>query len=220
MPRSSRKVDIREANEARILEAAERVFAQHGYRGATTERIAAEAGLPKSNVHYYFKTKANLYRCVLEGILEDWMQAASAFDSADNPARALGDYVTVKMEFSRKRPYGSKIWAKEIMAGAPVIEKFLGTTLKTWLEECERAIQGWIRRGAISQVDPRALLYMIWATTQHYADFERQMMILNDGHALSDQEFQAKTRQVVSLVLSSVGLEDEAEADRPAATAG
>lgn len=211
MPGISRKLDIRGANEALILEAAERVFAQYGYRGATTTRIANEAQLPKSNVHYYFKTKANLYRRVLKSILDDWMAAAATFDGADNPESALRTYVAAKMAFSRARPYGSRVWAKEIMAGAPVIEQFLGTTLKTWFEECERAIRSWIRRGAIAPVNPRALLYLIWATTQHYADFDKQLVILNNGTALSDKEFKAKTRQVIALILASVGLPEHKE---------
>lgn len=210
MSRSARKLEIREANETLILAAAERVFAQYGYRGTTTTRIADEANLPKSNIHYYFKTKANLYRCVLESILDDWMAAANAFDGAENPERALRKYITAKMNFSRTRPFGSRIWAKEIMAGAPVMEQFLGTTLKKWLEDCERVITGWIKREAIRPVNPRALLYMIWATTQHYADFERQMVILNSGQALSDKEFEAKTEQVITMILASVGLMDEA----------
>ncbi len=207
MPRSARKLEIREANESRILAAAERIFAQHGYRGATTERIAAEAHLPKAHVHYYFKTKANLYRRVLEAVLDDWMSAATAFDQSDDPAEALENYVTAKMAFSRKRPYGSRVWAKEIMGGAPVIQKFLGTTLKDWLKQRERIIQRWIRNGQMAPVNPRALLYMIWAATQHYADFEKQMQILNDGKAISDGEYRAKTRQVVRLVLGSAGVD-------------
>ena len=206
MLQSSRKVDVRAANEARILEAAECIFAQHGFRGATTGHIARQADLPKANVHYYFKTKANLYRCVLESILEDWMDEATAFDNIDDPETALRDYVIAKMEFSRKRPFGSRIWAKEIMSGAVVIEKFLGTTLKTWLDERERVIRRWIRLGYIESVNPKALLYMIWATTQHYADFEQQMKILNNGKALSEREYKAKTNQVVQLVLASAGL--------------
>ena len=96
MSSPARKLDIREANEALILRAAEKQFALHGFRGTTTEGIANEAGLPKANVHYYFKTKANLYRQVLKGILEDWMDAAAAFEADEDPERALTMYITAK----------------------------------------------------------------------------------------------------------------------------
>ena len=207
MSSPARKLDIREANEALILRAAEKQFALHGFRGTTTEAIANEAGLPKANVHYYFKTKANLYRQVLKGILEDWMEAAGAFDADDDPRRALTLYVTAKMQFSRLRPYASRVWASEIMRGAPVMERFLGTTLKTWVNARVRTIRSWISAGRIRAVDPESLLYMIWAVTQHYADFERQIAILNGGNAIDERQYRERVEQVVRLILGSVGLE-------------
>lgn len=202
----ARKIDIREANEALILDAAERMFALHGYKGATTEQIAREAGLPKANVHYYFKTKSVLYQQVLKHILDDWMKAASTFEACHDPEQALRNYVKAKMEFSRQRPFGSRVWASEIMSGAPVMEKFLGTTLKTWLDERVRIINDWARDDKIKCADPRALLYMIWATTQHYADFERQIVILNDGVEMSERQFHERTEEVIKLILRGVGL--------------
>lgn len=214
----ARKLDIREANEALILRAAEKQFALHGFRGTTTEAIANEAGLPKANVHYYFRTKANLYRQVLKAILGDWMEAAAAFEADEDPRRALTLYVTTKMQFSRQRPYGSRVWASEIMRGAPVMERFLGTTLKAWVNARVRTIRSWISAGKIRAVDPQVLLYMVWAVTQHYADFERQMVILNGGDEFDDRQYKEKVEQVVRLVLGSVGLEAE-ESARPRARA-
>ena len=205
MSTPARKLDIREANEALILRAAEKQFALHGFRGTTTEDIANEARLPKANVHYYFGTKANLYRQVLKHILEDWMDAAAAFEADEDPKRALTLYVTAKMQFSRQRPYGSRVWASEIMRGAPVMERFLGTTLKTWVNARVRTIRSWISAGKIRAVDPECLLYMIWAVTQHYADFERQIAILNGGKAFDQRQYRDRVEQVVKLVLGSVG---------------
>jgi TetR/AcrR family transcriptional regulator len=202
-----RKIEIREANQALILEAAEKIFAMNGFKAAATADIALEAGLPKANVHYYFKTKEDLYREVLRHVLNDWMSAASTFEAHDDPAEALRNYVSAKMEFSRNRPYGSRVWAREIMSGAPVLNNFLSTTLKAWLKERTRNIRRWSREGKIKPVNPKALMYMIWATTQHYADFERQITILNDGKELSDRSYKQRTEQVIELVLGSVGLD-------------
>ena len=201
-----RKIEIREANQAVILEAAEKIFAMNGFKGAATGDIAREAGIPKANLHYYFKTKSNLYREVLKSVLDDWMAAASAFDIYHEPEEALRTYVKAKMEFSRQRPFGSRVWAREIMSGAPVLDNFLGTTLKAWLNERVRIIRLWVREEKIKPVDPHALMYMIWATTQHYADFERQVIILNGGKELSDRRYRQRTDEVIRLILGSVGL--------------
>lgn len=197
---------VREVNERKILEAAEQVFAHYGFKGATTDQISKQAGLPKANIHYYFKTKSHLYHQVLERILDEWMAAARAFDNYEEPRAVLTQYVESKMGFSRLRPFASKVWANEVLHGAPVAGKFLETTLKTWLEDRVKVVGDWIESGKINPVDPNAFFYMIWSMTQHYADFERQLEILNQGRQFTDEEYRQKTKQVVQLVLTSVGL--------------
>lgn len=197
---------VREINERKIIEAAEQVFARYGFKGATTEQISKQSELPKANIHYYFKTKANLYHQVLVGILNEWMESAQAFDDHEEPRKALTQYVVSKMEFSRSRPYASKVWANEMLHGAPIVSEFLETTLKNWLDDRVKVIQGWIDTKKINSVDPIVFIYMIWSVTQHYADFERQMVLLNSGDSYSDEEYEIKTKQVVNLILTSVGL--------------
>jgi len=201
------KAVTREENERLILYAAEKVFAENGFKGSTTNQIAREAGLPKANVHYYYSTKLKLYRCVLEDILQDWMQAARVFETHVGPVVALSRYIEAKMDLSRRRPYGSRVWAKEIISGAPVMQEVLSSTLKSWVDECETTINRWVAERKINAVDAKALLYMIWATTQHYADFDRQIELLNNGQRLTDREFAEKKQQVTALILASVGLQ-------------
>lgn len=197
----------RQALEQHILDAAETIFAERGFKGASMQAIADLAKLPKANLHYYFASKKNLYRSVLERIFAIWLEAAGAFEASDDPASALTSYVAGKMTISREHPAGSKVWAKEIMAGAPVIQDYLETTLVDWTSAREAAIQAWIEQGLISPIEPKHLLYLIWATTQHYADFQHQVETLNGGECLSDQAWNDITRNVTALVLRSVGLE-------------
>ncbi|MDQ7051088.1 MAG: TetR family transcriptional regulator C-terminal domain-containing protein [Enterobacterales bacterium] len=190
-----------------ILSAAEQVFARYGFEGATTEKIAQQAGLPKANVHYYFKTKENLYRKVLELILVAWMEAANAFDEYAEPCDALSCYIESKMQFSRNRPYASKVWANEVLHGVPILDEFLKNSLRDWLENRVTLIKGWIAEGKMRAVDPTVFIYMIWSVTQHYADFDKQIVLLNEDKALTDEEYRYQTGQVVDLILNSVGLQ-------------
>ena len=197
---------IRESNELKIMEAAEYVFAQYGFKGATTDKISKQAGLPKANIHYYYKTKANLYQCVLERILKEWMEAAEAFEQYQEPKIALTKYVESKMQYSRQRPYASKVWANEIVHGAPIVGSFLETTLKQWLDDRVEIIKGWIKADKIKKVDPTAFIYLIWSVTQHYADFEKQIEILNKDKPFTDEEFNQKIKEVTQFVLAGAGL--------------
>jgi TetR/AcrR family transcriptional regulator len=194
----------REGREKAIFDAARSVFAEFGFKGATTAEIARRADIPKANLHYYFPTKEALYRAVTEEVLTAWLDAASPFDLSDEPEMAISAYIGAKMDMARTDPLGSRIWASEILRGAPVIGDFLETTLKDWLRSRETIIRRWIKAGKLVPMEPRYLFYMIWATTQHYADFEGQMTALNGGKPLSDAQFKNAKEQVIRTVLRGI----------------
>jgi len=200
------KKEIRQGNERLILEAAEKVFAEAGFGGATMQLIADLAGLPKANLHYYFPTKVALYRQVVQNIFQIWLQAADVFDAASGPAMGIGAYIDAKMEISRRHPAGSKVWASEVMHGAPVIQDYLETTLVDWTAGRMKLIQHWIDTDQMDPIDPRHLLYMLWATTQHYADFGHQIETLNGDSPLSDAQWQAAKHSIKRIILKGIGV--------------
>lgn len=203
--RPLRRIEIRQQNETLILQAAEKVFAEAGFGGATMQLIADMAGLPKANLHYYFPTKEALYRQVVQNIFEIWLQAAGSMDRAPGPVEGIGAYIDAKMEISRRHPDGSKVWASEVMHGAPVIQDYLETTLRDWTTGRATLIQRWIDEGKMAAVDPEHLLYMLWATTQHYADFGHQIETLNGGKPLTEAEWRAAKDSVKTMILRGIG---------------
>ena len=204
-PRSMSKKDRRLESERTIMVAAEKVFAEAGFGGATMQLIADVAGLPKANLHYYFPTKEALYRRVVQDIFQVWLKAADIFDQASGPVEGIGAYIDAKMEISRHHSAGSKAWASEVMHGAPVIQDYLETTLEQWTNGRIAVIQRWIDRGLMAPIDPRHLLYMVWATTQHYADFGHQIETLNNSDPLTDAQWQAATDSVKTIILNGIG---------------
>lgn len=203
---AKKKHSIRQRNVARILIAAEQVFAEKGYAGASMGEIAQLVDIPKSNVHYYFSTKEELYRDVLLGLLEVWKQDALCFELYDDPRIVLSTYIRAKMNHSRNRANGSKVWATEVMQGAPVIHQYLRDNLYEWAKLKEAKIREWIDDGRILPVEPSHLLYMIWSSTQHYADFDYQIGLLNDDNPLDDMQFERAVQTVTSVILRGIGL--------------
>jgi len=201
-----RKKEKRQERETLILAAAEKVFAEAGFGGATMQLIADMAGLPKANLHYYFPTKEALYRRVVQDIFQIWLRAADGFDNASGPAEAIGAYIDAKMEISRTHADGSKVWASEVMHGAPVIQDYLETTLAEWTDGRMNILQTWIDQGRMAPVNPRHLLYMLWATTQHYADFGHQIETLNDGKPLNMVQWAEAKASVKQIILTGIGL--------------
>lgn len=204
-PRRARKGAVRRSNEARILRAAERVFARAGFAGATTAAIAALAGVPKANLHYYFKSKRDLYRAVLDNILRLWLAETDAISKDADPRAALDSYLRAKMRFSRLYPDASRVFANEIIHGAPEIGTYLRAELKALVDEKSAVFEHWIDEGRLAPLDPRHLFFAIWAVTQTYADFAAQVNAVLGVRALSDEAFATATEQVVSLILRGCG---------------
>ncbi|NNA84056.1 TetR family transcriptional regulator [Pseudomonas fragi] len=200
------KVKIRRKNIEKILLAAEKVFAEQGYAGTKMADIAQKAQLPRSNLHYYFSTKDELYREVLVNLLDTWELEGACFENFDDPRVVLTSYIMEKMNHSRTRPHGSKLWANEIMRGAPLFQDMLDEHMAKGAKLMELKIRQWVDDKRINPVEPSALLYMIWASTQHYADFDYQVCALNGHQPLSDQQFYQATQTITAVILRGVGL--------------
>lgn len=198
---------IRQENRKKILQAAEKVFADNGFRGATTADIANEAGLPKANVHYYFGTKEELYRTVIDDIVELWLSSFREITEDDEPASTLADYIRAKMELSKNRPEASRVFANELIRGAPRIKPYLSGDLKDWVERKSAILDTWIEQGKMAPVDSTKLIFHIWAMTQTWADFEVQWTaVLGRDESLNDQDFEEATNSIITTVLRTCGL--------------
>ena len=202
---------IRQAQRAHIIACAERVFADHGFGCATMSRIAEAASLPKANLHYYFGTKLLLYRAVLENILTLWLDDMDPIVPENDPAAALGAYIAAKMAHSRNRPHASKVFAAELLHGAPELRAYLGLDLRRKVAEKSAVIEAWMARGLIAPVDPRHLFFTIWAMTQTYADFDTQMAAVLGIDKLGAADYATGTATVTRLVLRGLGIEPAGE---------
>ncbi|WP_112663655.1 TetR family transcriptional regulator C-terminal domain-containing protein [Microvirga flavescens] len=195
-----RKTRMGEANAERILDAALDVFAAYGYRGARIDQIAAAAGLSKPNLLYYFRTKEELYTAVLRRTLDMWLEPLRELDATSDPRTALEAYIARKLEYSHSQPTASRLFAMEILQGAPHLSPALSGTLLDLVEVKCRIIEGWIRAGQLRPVDPKHLIFAIWATTQHYADFGAQIRTLT-GKGIEEGDFYASTLAALSRIL-------------------
>lgn len=166
---------IQAENRQKILTAALEVFARDGFRGATIDAIAAAAGMSKPNLLYYFPSKQGIYRTVLEGLLDAWLDPLRALDPAGDPASEIAAYIERKIELARDYPDESRLFAGEMLRGAPILADMLAEDLKPLVDEKAAVIRRWCAEGRLAPIDPHHLIFAIWATTQHYADFDTQV---------------------------------------------
>ena len=174
---------IQERNSKAILEAGLDVFSQHGFRGATLDQIAEVAGLSKPNLLYYFASKEAIYRALLDRLLETWLDPLRHMNPKGDPVAEILSYVRRKLDLSRDFPRESRLFANEILQGAPRIRDAIEGPLKALVDEKAGVLLRWMAEGRIAPVPPVHLIFSIWALTQHYADFDVQVgAVLGPGH--------------------------------------
>lgn len=174
---------IQARNSKAILEAALDVFSQHGFRGATLDQIADVAGLSKPNLLYYFPSKEAVHTALLSQLLRTWLDPLRAMNPDGEPVAEIMAYVRRKLELSRDFPRESRLFANEILQGAPRMQAAIEGDLKTLVDEKAAVLTAWMDQGKIARLPPVHLIFSIWALTQHYADFDVQVRaVLGPGH--------------------------------------
>ncbi len=182
MPSPAPRSRIQQRNRDAILEAALEVFSQAGFRGATLDEVAAKAGLSKPNLLYYFPSKEAVHNALLTRLLDSWLNPLRAMNPLGDPLAEIKSYAHRKLELAREFPRESRLFANEMLQGAPRMRGVIESDLRALVAEKAAVMQAWMEAGKIAPVDPVHLIFSIWALTQHYADFDVQVRaVLGDG---------------------------------------
>ena len=212
LPASKPAGRIRQKNEEAILAAATEEFARHGFKGTSMNTIALRVGLPKANLHYYFNNKLGLYVEVMRNILDLWDSAFSHLNADSDPAEALANYIRAKMEFSRRQPLASKLFAMEVISGGECLSEHFSQDYRDWFRGRAAVFEAWIAAGKMDPIDPVHLIFLLWGSTQHYADFSSQICRLTGRKKLTKEDFAVATDNLIHIILKGCGLTPPATA--------
>ncbi|WP_249976709.1 TetR family transcriptional regulator C-terminal domain-containing protein [Vreelandella olivaria] len=196
----------RDRIEQSILAAAEQVFSQHGYRGASLQAIADQAGLPKANILYYMGSKQALYVRLLDRMMSRWNAVLEDITPESDPGRVLSDFIRTKMVLGQRYPEGSKLFAAEILAGAPFLNEYLAGELRDWVASRAAIIRQWAVQGKMDDVDPRWLIFLIWSATQHYTEYSAQVSGILGRDVLSEEDIESICQFLEQVILKGCGI--------------
>ena len=197
---------IRANSQEKILVAAQEEFILQGYKGATVQSIADRASLPKANILYYFKNKENMYHAVLERTLRMWDEGIGDIDPNNGPVVAIEKFIAAKVQMSFKYPGASKIYAMEIIQGAQHLKDYARTYLRQWVRTKAKLFQQWMDNGEMLTIDPIKLIFLIWSSTQHYADFETQILTVMNRADYEEEDIEQVTQFLTDIILRGCGL--------------
>lgn len=201
---ASPRTRIQTEKRERILEAALDVFSGHGFRGATIDQIARAAGMSKPNLLYYYRRKEDIHAALMQRVLDTWLAPLEEMDPDGDPLTEIRFYIRRKIEMARDLPRESRLFANEILQGAPRIGPLLEGELKALVDEKADVMRGWMRAGRMAAIDPWHLIFSIWATTQHYADFDVQVRAVLGPDRGGDARFEDAARFLEQLFVEGL----------------
>lgn len=207
-PKDQLKTHIRAQNQTLILEAAERTFARQGLAKTTTQMIADEAGLPKANIHYYYRSKKDLLEAVLERILALWLDSVSRFTLEDGPKVNLTRYISEKLDQSRLNICASKVFAMALMGEEAFVLNYLREYFVSELSRESKTIQAWVDKGLMAPISTEHLFISMWAMTQTYADFDAQVKIILKKDQLEEADYDEAKQFVTRMVLAGCDVKE------------
>ena len=151
----------------RILDAAEQVFADRGYAGATTREIAERAGIGKRMLFYYFPTKDAVYRVVLERTIAGLVAIYEHTRSEPGPV-GLGDGVEALTRFTAEHLTAMKVWLREIIDGGPHLEELTQRYVAPLYARAGAGVASNMASGAFRTGDPLHVLVNVGGITLFY----------------------------------------------------
>ena len=139
----------------RLLAAAAAEFAARGFAGANTDRIARAARINKAMIYYHFKSKADLYRRILDDMfsaVEARVREAAASDRT--PEDKLRQFVSAIATEAEARPHFPPIWFREIAEGGVHLDMHTLQHLAHVLAALRSIIQEGVAAGRFRGANP------------------------------------------------------------------
>lgn len=202
------RTDLAERREEvgdRIRAAAISEFASNGLLGASTQRIADRAGITKTRLHYYISSKEELYQDALEHVTGAWVDLFDVISTTESPRAFIASYIDQKLRFCLDHPDMVRLFAKEVMRGAPMLLDRFKRSRDT-MQRAAALINGWADAGLIRRVDPVLLQFHIWAMTEHYALRQSEVQFMLGLTSPDDLDIDLVVREMTAFVSAGLGI--------------
>ena len=199
--RELRDQRIRAENIGKIMDGAEKVFAEKGYHGAKMSELAKASGLAKANLYYYVGSKEAIYINVIEELLARWDSALYLISKDQEPAEVISAYIRAKIQYSQEHPAASKIFAKEVISGSRFLTPAKKRAIHKITQEKADVINGWIKKGKMAPIDPYHFFFLLWGATQYYADFDAHIKNVLAIPRMSSSVYDTAIETITTVIL-------------------
>jgi TetR/AcrR family transcriptional regulator len=191
----------RDQSRAKILAAAEQVFARDGLVGARTDAIAAAAGVNKALLYYYFKSKASLYQAVIERHLAEFNEKAlSVLTAADSPSQLLLQYLDLHFDFVSRRQRHAPLFQQVMMKRGPLPMKLFSQYIAPRTQALQQLLVRGMRSGEFRRLDPTQTAISLAALVLFYFNVAPMMQQLGYADPLSPASLSRRKKEVLNFI--------------------
>ncbi len=194
-----------------ILDAAARIFAEQGLSGARTDAIAAEAGVNKALLYYYFKSKEDIYRAVLDEHMKSFQLKAVEILSRDGPAAPiLLEYVRTHFDFIRVRPHYPRLFQRLMMAGGWRGERLVAERILPVAQRLDALLRRGIRNGEFRPFHVAHTAVSLVALTVFYFNAAPVIRLVSQQDPFSSANMRRRKAEVVKFIRYALLTDPEA----------
>ena len=202
--RVGKVVDLRRPADTRdrVLQVAQALFAERGYRGTSLRDIAKRIGIKAPSLLHHFPSKQQLYIAVLDRMFESIENRANAIAwGRESPQERMRQAVADAIDFIASRPDFVRIMWKEMAdesgVGRPVLKRRLPPLFSIALNFIFRGQ----REGAFRpEVDPQHFMWSLNSITLGYFTTAAQVRRLWSVNLLEPTMIERRKREVIDMV--------------------
>lgn len=210
--KSVRSVRDAEVTQQRILDAAEQEFSRHGLNGARMSAIAEGAQVTSATLHYYFETKENLYKAVLQRPV-DQVQELLTQQSFDvlSPEDALRQIIRIAIANEAANPQRQMLWFQESSQNGGAY--FKACNVLTLHEHLLRVLERGMEEGCFRPLKPfLALTHILSVCLFYFTVHENWKHLMPEIDRLSPEMIEEHTEAAIAFILTGISRQTIQEA--------
>ncbi len=186
---------------AAILTAAAPIFSTNGLAGARTEAIASAAHVNKALLYYYFKSKDDLHRAVIEEHLSEFSRRADEVLHAPGSVRkTLLAFIGMHFDYLSGIPYYPRLFHRLLVSGGPGLERIARKHLLPVGRQLVQQIERGIESGELRRVDPVQTVISLFGLTVHYFSAASFIRLMSNADPYDRKRLAKRKKEILDFV--------------------
>lgn len=191
-------LEKKDHTEQIIKETAKKIFFKEGKFNATTQEIADAAGVNRTLINYYFRSRNNLFKIVFEEAKRmEQVKSEAVLNSSDDFKSKIAQFIDLSLEMNVEYPYLETYIVSQINQGSIYKREFVDEAQKEFFKQVEKEME----EGRIEKMEPvQFLLNMVSLVNFPIA----VRPLIQENLSISDKEYRRILSDRKAIILKTL----------------